>query len=153
MKLHSAVLLVEDLNKSKDFYTRFLGFTILHDFGNNVILDQGLSLWEIQPEHMISTNLKTKAVSNRFELYMEDENIETVFGVLEKAGINFLHKIHEEPWGQKTFRFFDPDKHLIEMGEPMETFVNNMYRNGLSVDEICKKSGMPAETVKALIKD
>ena len=152
MKFHSTVIFVKDIERSKDFYQRFLDFSIEHDFGKNVILNNGLTIWEIQESHVISKQLQTKDDSNRFELYFESEELEKVFSQLEMAGIKFLHKIHEEPWGQNTIRFFDPDNHLIEIGEPLEVFVNNMSRDGLSVKEISEKSGIPIDTVRELLK-
>ena len=29
-----------------------------------------------------------------------------------------VHPIRMEPWGQRVFRIFDPDKHVVELGEP-----------------------------------
>jgi catechol 2,3-dioxygenase-like lactoylglutathione lyase family enzyme len=152
MKFHSTVIFVKEISRSKDFYTRFLEFSIEHDFGKNVILSNGLTIWEIQDSHIISKELQINNSSNRFELYFESEDLEKVVSLMEKNGTSFLHKIHEEPWGQKTIRFFDPDNHLIEIGEPLEVFVNNMSRNGLSVKEISGKSGIPADTVERLIQ-
>ena len=153
MKFHSTAIFVQDIEKSKDFYTRFLGFSVEHDFGKNVILSQGLTIWEILPEHIINKQLHTRNDSNRFELYFENENIEEIYNILHNAGINFLHKIHEEPWGQRTFRFFDPDNHLIEIGEPLKVFVSNMSKRGLTDSQISEKTGIPIDTVKNLIKD
>jgi catechol 2,3-dioxygenase-like lactoylglutathione lyase family enzyme len=152
MKFHSTVIFVKEISRAKDFYTRLLEFSIEHDFGKNVILNNGLTLWEIQDSHVISKGLHTDNDSTRFELYFESEDLEKVLDLLDKNGTRFLHRIHEEPWGQRTIRFFDPDKHLIEIGEPLGVFVNNMSRNGLSVKEISEKSGIPVETVNRLIQ-
>ena len=151
MKLHSTVIFVKDIEKTKKFYTQYLGFEIEHDFGKNVILTSGLSIWEILPENIINKELLTTKETNRFELYFETDDIETIFNDLEKAGVYFLHKIHEEAWGQRTFRFFDPDKHLIEIGEALEVFVRNMNQQGLTETQISKKSGIPTETVCNLL--
>lgn len=152
MLYHSTVIFVQDIEKSKDFYTKQLGFLIEHDFGKNVILNSGLTIWEIQPEHTISRKLKTKNDSNRFELCFEHEDIEKICNDLEKAGTNFLHKIHEEPWGQRTVRFYDPDNHLIEIGEPLEVFANNLSKRGLTENQISKKTGIPIGTLHSLLK-
>lgn len=151
MKLHSTVIFVKDIEKTKKFYTQYLGFEIEHDFGKNVILTSGLSIWEILPEHIINKELLTTKEVNRFELYFETDDIEAIFNDLEKAGVHFLHKIHEEAWGQRTFRFFDPDKHLIEIGETLEVFVKNMSQKGLTESQISKKTGIPTETVCNLL--
>ena len=152
MKFHSSVIFVNDIEKSKDFYIRLLNQKIEHDFGKNVILKSGITIWEIQPEHIISKRLDTMNKSNRFELYFETELIEETFEKLKIENIEFLHKIHEESWGQRTIRFFDHDKHLIEIGEPIEIFVNNMNLKGLTANQISEKSGIPIETVISLIE-
>lgn len=153
MKFHSSVIFVNNIEKSKDFYVRLLNQKIDHDFGKNVILKCGLTIWEIQPEHIINKQLETKIKSNKFELYFEDELIDKAREILLKENVEFLHETHEEPWGQRTIRFFDPDNHLIEIGEPLETFVNNMNMKGLSSKQIAEKSGIPIETVISLIKE
>jgi len=152
MIFHSTVIFVKSIEISKDFYTKFLNFSIEHDFGKNVIMNNGLTIWEIRTEHIISKELEAKNSSNRFELYFETESIDKIFNLLNNAKIKFLHKIHEEPWGQRTIRFFDPDNHLIEIGEPLEIFVNNMSKKGLTPSQISEKSGIPIETVIALIQ-
>ena len=113
MKFHSSVIFVNDIEKSKDFYIRLLNQKIEHDFGKNVIFNGGLTIWEIQQDHIISQQLETKNKSNKFELYFEDELIDKAKELLLKENVEFLHDIHEEPWGQRTIRFFDPDKHLL----------------------------------------
>lgn len=151
MVFHSTVLFVKDIEVSKKFYIRFLDFSVEHNFGKNVILSNGLTLWETDPEHLINKQLETTNESNRFQLYFEANNIENIADRLKISGIKFLHTLHEEPWGQRTIRFFDPDKHLIEIGEPLDEFVNNMHKKGLTPAQISVKSGIPIETVVGLI--
>lgn len=151
MVFHSTVLFVANISQSIDFYIRLLNFSIVHDFGKNVILSQGITLWEIQPEHIITKQLETKNNSNRFELYFEIENLSEISNKLVNEGVRFLHTMHSEPWGQKTIRLFDPDNHLIEIGEPLDVFVNNMHNSGLTPAQISIKSGIPIETVDGLI--
>ena len=151
MRFHSTVLFVNDIERTKDFYTRVLGFSIEHDFGKNVILNQGITIWEITQEHPIARRLQTRNESNRFELYFENEFIEDSYNQIKMEGVHFFHDLHEEPWGQQTFRFFDPDGHLIEVGEPLATFVTNMSKKGLTIEKINQKSGVPIETIKMIL--
>ncbi len=152
MKFHSSVIFVNDIEKSKDFYVRLLNQEIEHDFGKNVIFKSGLTIWEIRPEHIISKALETKGSVNRFELYFETELIEEKHKQIKSNNIEFLHEIHEEPWGQRTIRFFDLDKHLIEIGEPLPIFIKNMRKKGLSAKQIMEKSGIPIETVNSILQ-
>jgi len=153
MKFHSAVIFVENIERSKQFYINLLDQKIEHDFGKNVIFNGGLTLWEVQQNHIIEKQLDTKSKSNRFEMYFEAEFIEEIYDKLKAEFVEFLHEIAEEPWGQRTIRFFDPDKHLIEIGEPLEIFVMNMKNKGLSSQQISEKSGIPLPAVNKIIED
>jgi catechol 2,3-dioxygenase-like lactoylglutathione lyase family enzyme len=151
MKFHSAVVFVKSIEVARDFYVGMLGLKIEHDFGRNIILEGGVSLWEVQEEHIISRELKTGGNANRFELYFETADVDAIFWKLKAEGVVFLHELQEEPWGQHTLRFFDPDGHLVEIGEPLEVFVGNMCRQGLTPEQISEKSGIALETVAALL--
>ncbi len=114
------------------------------DFGKNVILEGGVTLWEIDPHHIIPERLGLDAVrggqEHRFELYFETGNIEAMHWNLGAYGIKYLHPVHEEPWGQRTLRFFDPDGHLIEIGESLETFAKRLHREKMSPEEVAEKT-------------
>ena len=151
MKFHSSVIFVSDIERSRDFYKTLMNQEIEHDFGKTVIFKGGLSIWEIRTGHVIPEHLDTGGHSNRFELYFEDADVEGRQHVLREAGIAFLHEVHKEAWGQRTIRFFDPDGHLIEIGEPLEVFVRNLRRSGLSPQAITEKSGVALETVRQIL--
>jgi catechol 2,3-dioxygenase-like lactoylglutathione lyase family enzyme len=155
IKYHSAVIFVKDIENSKKFYTEILGQAIDMDFGKNVILKGGMTLWEISPNHIIPEQLGrdsiTDEASNRFELYFETEGIDGVFQALEENCAELLHPLHEEPWGQKTVRFFDPDRHLVEVGETLETFVSRLCES-MTPEQVSEKTSIPLETVRELIK-
>lgn len=48
-------------------------------------------------------------------------------------------------------RFFDPDQHLIEVGEPVPVLVKNLSERGLNPKEIAEKTGIPLEVVEKLL--
>jgi catechol 2,3-dioxygenase-like lactoylglutathione lyase family enzyme len=156
VRFHSTAAFVADIERSKAFYTGLLGQEIDLDFGKNVILKSGLTLWEIQPNHIIPQTLGHGQVaenrSTRFEFYFETQALAEVYEHLVAAGVEFLHTVHEEPWGQQTIRFFDPDRHLIEIGEPLETFITRLFSGGMSAEEITVKTGVPVEKVRELIR-
>jgi catechol 2,3-dioxygenase-like lactoylglutathione lyase family enzyme len=153
---YGTVLFVKDIEISKAFYCDTLGLLIDLDFGKNVIFRNGFTIWEIQPAHIIPATLGREKVAdssvNRFELYFETEDISLAYKTLLNKNINFLHMIHEEPWGQQTIRFFDPDNHLIEIGESMGHFILRFFKQGLSAEQISEKTHVPLAEVKRLIK-
>lgn len=148
---HSAVIFVSNINRSKAFYTDLLEQIIVHDFGKNIILKSGISLWEIAENHEINRNLNSKTESNRFELCFETEDIETIDKKLKNKGVEYFHHIKEESWGQRTLRFFDPDNHLIEIGESLPAFILRMYDNGMTINEIEAKTSVPSSTINQIV--
>lgn len=146
MKLNnsSTAIFVKKIEASKAFYEDFLGLEIEFNFGKNIIFKGGIAIWEINPNHIIPSRLgeNINVNSNRFELYFETENLDAVFLPLKAANIRFLHEIHEESWGQRTIRFFDPDNHLIEIGESLRCFIKRMLDSGMSKDQVSTKTGV-----------
>jgi len=71
---------------------------------------------------------------------------------LKSKNVPFLHEINDEPWGQLTIIFFDPDNHLIEVGESMRQFVNRFYNLGLTVKQISRRTSIPIEEINKLIE-
>ena len=155
LKTCSTALFVKDIEESKSFYVSVLGMTIDLDFGKNIIFKNGFAIWEINKNHIISEKLGFKNISNplvnRFELYFETDEISCIYDALKTNNIIFLHELHEESWGQQTIRFFDPDKHLIEIGESMHQFVTRIYKQGLTFEQVSERTHVPVEEVKRLV--
>lgn len=152
MEFHSSVLFVADIKRSRDFYSGLMGLTLKHDFGNNLSFHQGLSLWQMNGQHEIAqVNMGKEKVGSRFELYFETENMDDVLHKLKLWKPVEMHPVKMESWGQKTIRFYDPDGHLIEVGESLSGFTTRMYREGMNEEEISKVTGIPAADLKNLI--
>ncbi len=152
-RFHSIVLFVKDIERSKKFYTEVLGQELEYDFGNNVALKSGITLWKIMPDHIISYSGKHSktSVTKAFEVYFETDDLELVQEIIAKNHLAILHDLMEEPWGQRTIRFYDPDKNLIEIGETLEKFVGRMARSGMKPEEISVKTTIPVQIVKRLL--
>jgi catechol 2,3-dioxygenase-like lactoylglutathione lyase family enzyme len=155
-RFHSVTAFVRDIEVSKRFYIEVLEQAVELDFGKNVILKGGITLWEISPNHIILERLGINSVGdrrfNRFELYFETEDIGKVYKRLKEFGVDFLHSPHEEPWGQITVRFFDPDRHLIEVGETLRTFVRRLHNENMTPEQVSQKTSVPLETVRELLR-
>ena len=149
------VLFVRDIEKSKQFYTNILRQQINFDFGTNISFKSGIAIWQIRDNHIIPSHIgldKTHDNSvNRFELCFETEDIDKVYNDLKNNNVEFLHEITEEIWGQRTIRFFDPDNHLIEVGESLEQFVLRFYKQGLTIKQVSERTHIPISDVEGLV--
>jgi catechol 2,3-dioxygenase-like lactoylglutathione lyase family enzyme len=155
LKYHSAAAFVRDIGISKQFYTEVLGLAVELDFGKNVLLKGGITLWQISPGHILPQRLGIDSMSyqrtHRFEFYFETEDIEAVYARIQTSGVEFLHSMHEEPWGQRTMRLFDPDRHLIEIGESLETFVRRLFNDTKSAEMVAQRTSVPLEKVHEIV--
>lgn len=149
-RYRNTVLFVKDIHSSKTFYHDRLHQEIDFDFDKTVGFKSGLALWQIADDHPVKTS-GIPQQSAGFELYFETENLDRDHKKLINSGIKLLHDIIEESWGQRTVRFYDPDGHLIELGESLPTFINRMAQT-MSIEEIHQKTSVPVKDILKLIR-
>jgi catechol 2,3-dioxygenase-like lactoylglutathione lyase family enzyme len=156
LKFICPLICVQDMARSRHFYENILKQEVLHDFGENVEFHGGFAIHlntHFQELLGEPANYPMTFRTNNYELYFQTDDLEIMHERLVNNSVEFIHKIYEHPWGQRAMRFYDPDGHIIEIGEPMEIVVKRYYDQGLIMDEICKKTSMPQDFVKQVIKD
>lgn len=120
MKLKNTLIVVKDIEKSKQFYHDLFELEMLVDNDGNMILSDGLVL---QDEKIWEKFLDKEVIShsNSCELYFEEDDIEDFADKLEKLypSVEYVNRLMTHSWGQKVIRFYDPDGNLIEVGTPM----------------------------------
>lgn len=120
MKLRNILIVVKDIEKSKQFYHDLFGLDQVLDNDGNVILTEGLVL---QDEKIWKQFLEKEIISqnNSCELYFEEPDIETFIEKLDRLypEVQYVNRLMTHSWGQKVVRFYDLDGNLIEVGTPM----------------------------------
>lgn len=155
MKFHSPMIIVSDIEKSKQFYTNILHEDISLDLGTYVIMG-GFSMMarETWSEQTKDVHIPDKSTEHSFELYFEESKLDDYIAELQKnADFKEFQPLTEAPWGQRTIRFLDPDSYVIEVSEPMENVVLRLVESGLTIQEVCEKSMMPVEFVQNCIAE
>lgn len=151
MKLKNILFVVEDIEKSKRFYKDLFGLEVIADFGENVVLTEGLVL---QEKKLWENFLKRDIISggNDAELYFEENDIDGFMEKLEKSNlsIEYLNKCIEHDWGQRVIRIYDLDKHVIEIGESMEYVARRFLKTGMTVEQVAKKTQLPLSQVEEI---
>lgn len=153
-KYQSSVFFVSNVEESKTFYNKILGQEIEMDFGRCVGFKGGFSVWNRSYAHNMMGLIEEEHNTNNKddELYFEIDDLDALFERLQKEKIDFVHKIIEQPWGQRCFRIYDPDEHIVEFAEPMPIVIKRLYNQGLTHNKIIKKTMMPKELVLDVIK-
>lgn len=87
--------------------------------------------------------------NNKDALSFEDDDIDAFMRHLATfSGIEILNSLKEYPWGQRSVCFYDPDRHIIEVGENMKIVVKRFLRSGLSIEETMQHSMFPRAFVE-----
>ena len=151
-KFTSTLIAVSDMKKSKQFYRDVLGMKVVADFGANVTLDGGLVL---QTMDTWKSFIRTDSVvlpNNAGELYFEEEDMDAFCEHLKQFDIRYVHPLFEHRWGQRVVRFYDPDMHIIEVGEKLDAVILRFVEQGLSAEETAARMDIPVEFVTACLK-
>ena len=127
MKLKNILIVVKDIEKSRQFYHDLFDIDLVLDNDGNMILTEGLVL---QDEKIWKNFLGKDIISknNSCELYFEEQDIEAFIEKLERMypDIEYVNRLMTHSWGQRVIRFYDLDGNLIEVGTPMESIDSNL---------------------------
>lgn len=155
MKFKSPLLVVNDIEKSKKFYKDVLGLRVILDFGANVTLTGGVSLQTIESwkDFIHKQDNEINFKGNDTELYFEEDNFD---GFIEKLNelefIEYVHPVVEHSWGQRVVRFYDLDKHILEVGENMNAVCKRFIMSGLTIEETANRMDVPIKYVQKCVK-
>lgn len=154
MKLKNILIVVSDIEKSKAFYKDLFGLEVVADFDGNVVLTEGLALQEKRIwEQFIEK--KVAVGGNDAELYFEENNIDAFLKKLEDSNypMEYLNKCKEHDWGQRMIRIYDPDRHVIEIGESMEYVARRFLNMGMTVEQVAQKTQLPFAQVQEIFNN
>ena len=144
MKFKNPMLVVKDLAMSKAFYGNVLGA--------NVTLTGGVCLQTEETWKEFIANEEIAYGGKDAELYFEEENFDTFLTELSKMKIEYVRPVFEHRWGQRVVRFFDPDRHVIEVGESMKTVCRRFLDGGMTEEEAAERMDVPVSYVRRMSK-
>lgn len=123
LRFVNPIIFVENMDISLSFYRDVLGLRTVEVDSNFVRFDNGFAIHEggslartvwgssdDQPAWFGCRNLL---------LYFEHDAVDELFDRTKQL-LDLIHPVQEQPWGQRVFRFYDPDRHAIEVGEPYQ---------------------------------
>ena len=147
MKFMNPLLAVSDMERSVSFYKTVLGLDKIADFGANVTLTGGVAL---QTQETWAQFIETDALTwngKVSELYFEEDDFDTFAERLRGQDIRYVHPVKEHAWGQRVVRFYDPDGHIIEVGENIQSVCRRFADSGMTPEQIAVRMDVPPEAV------
>lgn len=152
MKYLGTVIAVSDINASRKFYEDLFELTVYQDYGINLSFEGGLSLQQEFDWLIHLPKEKIQKESNNMELYFEEENFDDFIKKLEQyPSIQYLGTVLEQTWGQRSIRFYDLDRHNIEVGESMKKVVERFLASGLTMEETSKRMDVSVSDLEIIL--
>lgn len=146
---------VRDMKASLAFYQTVLGLEVVHDFGANVVLTGGLSLQTLEswadflgkaPDHI-------GFGGNDAEMYYVADDFDDFLAVLkDHPEIELVHPPVEHRWGQRAVRLYDPDRHILEVGESLGKVAKRFRDGGLNEEGVARRMDISLEYARELMK-
>lgn len=152
MKLKNPMLVVTDIDKSVEFYKKVLGLRVVMDFGANKTLTGGLVLQTKETYREFIGMNEVSFGGNCFEIYFEEDDFDSFAERLRGCDVEYVHPIKEHSWGQRVIRFYDPDRHIIEVGENMKTVCRRFLESGMTPEQVANRMDVPMKFVNACMR-
>lgn len=154
IRYESCVIAVKDVEISKRFYSELLDQRVTMDLGKNVSLEGGLAL---QEDFAWLTDVPADSIARRphdMELYFEVDDFDDFCARLRRhPDVRLVHAPKEHAWKQRVVRIYDPDGHMIEVGESMAVIARRYLAQGLTAEETARIIQHPVSFVEACRED
>ncbi|MBQ8448559.1 MAG: VOC family protein [Clostridia bacterium] len=152
MVLKNSLLVVSDMDKSVEFYKKVLGLRVIADFGANKTLTGGLCLQTLESwEELIGVKEITFSGKSS-EIYFEENDFDAFAKRLENFDIVYVHPVKEHSWGQRAVRFYDPDGHVIEVGENLKAVCRRFLDSGMTPEQAAERMDVPIKFVNSCMR-
>lgn len=148
MRYMSTLLAVRDMAESVRFYREVLGLEVIQDFGANVTLTGGIALQTLESWREFIGGKPVTLQSHTGELYFEESDMDGFLERLRGLDVSYVHPPLEHRWGQRVVRFYDPDGHIIEVGEDMGQVVKRFIAQGMTEEQTAKRMDVSLDYVR-----
>jgi catechol 2,3-dioxygenase-like lactoylglutathione lyase family enzyme len=154
ISFQSAVIFVEDIQRSRRFYEGLLGQKVEMDFGPSVEYQGGFALWEVGHAYPIifDDQPDDRSVPQRagWGLAFNADDLNAVWSAMQQTDVPIIHPPREQPWGPRVFRVYDPDGSIVTVAEPMPAVIQRWVSEGLPIEAIAERTGMPFDVVRQM---
>lgn len=118
---YNTIVFVKDITISKTFYESVVGLTVEKEYETVVFFENHFVIHDftsiLQSVYGKGSFERVEQGRNNLLIYFETDNIELSYQHVLAFKAEIIHPIMKQEWGQHVFRFYDPDRHIIEIGE------------------------------------
>jgi len=118
----NVVLFAAKFADTVSFYRNTIGFPVAHEDDGIIDFNAGAGLLSVLNLSVAKEIFGTEAVladapnaGHRLELAVEVPDVDAAYKALRRQGVVFLKPPADQPWGQRTCDFVDPEGNIIEI--------------------------------------
>ena len=152
IQFQNPLLAVSDMERSLAFYENMLGLSVIADYGANKTLTGGVCLQTLDTWQDFIDGAPVCFGGNAAELYFTTNDFDAFAQKLETLQVRYVHPPKEYAWGQRVVRMFDPDGHVLEIGEPLSAVCRRFEKQGMTPEQIAVRMDVPIQTVEECLK-
>ena len=110
-------VIVKDIQRSKEFYVKKLGFKLKTDAGEfaSVLTPNGFPIGL----HTRHKGHEHKVEAHGFKLEFQVNDVDAWYQRLRKQGVRFAQKPKDMPWKEREAELKDPDGHILVISSPV----------------------------------
>ncbi|MDY4443071.1 MAG: VOC family protein, partial [Butyricicoccus sp.] len=79
----------------------------------------------------------------------EEDDFDAFAARLKQRDISYVHGVKEHTWGQRVVRIYDPDGHILEIGENMKRVCKRFLDSGMTEEEAAQRMDVPLRFIKS----
>ena len=155
MKYSGSMFVVDNRERTIQFYKEILGLRVTFDFGANFTMTGGIS-FQTKESWIEFINCDSQDIHYRgrdAEIYFETEDLDEFLTLLHsRDDIEYVHPLKTHDWGQRGIRFYDPDYHIIEVSETLTQVCRRFQAQGKSVEEISAITMLSPKVIEKMLK-
>ena len=139
IKFRMPLLAVRDVEISKKFYHDLFDQEVVLDLGGNVTFSGGFA---VQQDFDRLTGVPKSTILHQVDFDAFTEKLR------RHLDVELVHPPMTHAWQQRVVRLYDPDWHMIEVGESMEHIALRLLDEGHSVEETAALIHHPTDFVE-----
>jgi catechol 2,3-dioxygenase-like lactoylglutathione lyase family enzyme len=121
IRMEGLTLAVKDVQRSVEFYSKKLGFTVAMNSAPHFALVRvgtGASIGLLATRHAVPKGTKpaTKAQHASIHVELSTDDLDGVYKKLKARGVKFTEPPHDEAW-ERSAQARDPDGYTIEFAQ------------------------------------
>ena len=160
MRFKGPAAYVANLDRSRAFYEGVLGLTVLRVMSRGetpiaVAYREGLSIWLASDAYASLFGEASLAPQDlrggNWENTFEADGYEAIYRQLQAAGAAFVYEPRTLPWGQRGFRVYDPDGHILDIAETLAASVRRQAAAGKTLEQLSATSGFSLDEVRRMV--